>query len=68
MGGIGRIIGIFILTGFLLALLRVFNFDVFAVGEWIFDIIASVVSRIADWFANNETFRRITATPSVFVI
>ena len=59
-----RIGGFLIGCGFLLALMRVFNWDPFGVVGWLWDWFSAIVTRIADFFTGNDTFRKVTSKPS----
>lgn len=54
-----------IIGGFLFALLRTFDYDPFGVINWIFEMFMGTLTRIADVFTGNDTFRRLTSAPSV---
>lgn len=57
-------VGVLILLGLLIAVLRVFNWDPFGVVTWIWDWFALVVTSIADFFTGNDTFRKVTSAPN----
>lgn len=64
---IGRIIkniiwGI-LLSGLMYALLRAFNYDPFAIVEWAWNGIFSIVTRIADFLTGNAAFQEVTKAP-----
>lgn len=67
-GGFGntvlKVLGFLVACGFLLAVMRVFNWDPFGVVSWIWDWFAMIVNRIADFFTGNDTFRRATQRPN----
>lgn len=63
-GGIGgtalKILGVFVVLGFIVALLRVFNWDPFGVIDWIIFWITTIITSISDWFGGNEYFQAFT--------
>lgn len=52
-----------VVFGLVLALLRAFDWDVFAVLTWAYDIVFFVVDSIADFFSNNQTFNEVVKSP-----
>lgn len=52
-------------VGLAVALLRAFNFDVFAVFTWAWDWAVNIINHIADWFSDNQAFQKATKAPSV---
>lgn len=64
---VGRIImNIFwgiLLIGLSIALLRAFNWDVFGIVNWIWNIASKIVYAVADFFSGNETFQNVTKAP-----
>lgn len=52
-------------AGFLLALMRMFNWDPFGVATWICDSIWNLINRIADWFTSMKSFRDATKKPLI---
>lgn len=49
------------LVGIILAILPLFNWDIFLVGEWAVEKIWAGIQRIADYFSGLEAFRKIFA-------
>lgn len=60
-----KIFWILICLGLAYALLRTFNWDPFALLEWAWNWIVSIVTRIADFFTGNAAFQKATKAPSV---
>lgn len=58
-----KILYAILIFGFLLALLRVFNYDPFGVVSMIFDWFSYAVNGIADFFTGNRTFREVASGP-----
>jgi len=48
-----------VVVGLIIALLRVFDWDIVALIEWVFDFIFTITNKIADMFSNNDTFKNI---------
>lgn len=51
-------------VGLIVALLREFGWDPFLAAEWIISWVWEVVSRIADLWSSNETFKEVTKKPA----
>lgn len=52
------------ICGLGLALLRAFDYDPFALIQWIWDWFVVVVTKIADFFTGNGTFQKATKAPT----
>lgn len=59
-----RGLGILVLMGLAVALLRAFDFDPFGIIDWIFSWVGTVVSAIADFFGGNQYFKTFTDKPN----
>lgn len=63
-GGAGnkalKMLGIFVVIGFLVAILRVFDWDPFGVIDWIINWVLMIITSIADFFGGNEYFQKFT--------
>lgn len=71
MNMIIKIILIIVGAGFVMALMRAFNYDVFGIIDWIWrtgvNVISWVfnkpISGVADTFSGNESFQNLTKAP-----
>lgn len=52
-----------VVVGFGIAVLESFDWDIFAVIEWMFSFTYSIVDRIAEFFSSNKTFQEVTSAP-----
>lgn len=60
-GSISQLFTFVIVAGLLIALLARFDWDILAVLEWIGSFIVDAVLTVANFFAGNRTFQRLTA-------
>lgn len=69
-GGAGSVSGVVkkiiiwtVVIGVLWAVLRQFDYDPFAVVEWVWNAFVSVITKIADFFSQSTWFQRIFSKP-----
>jgi hypothetical protein len=62
---IGRVLLALVLIGFLIAVLRVFDWDPFGVIDWAWNLVTTVVTRISDFFSGNRTFQEVFTAPGL---
>lgn len=60
IGTIWQIISVLIWLGLALAILIAFDWDIIAIFSWIYNFFKDIIIRIADFFVNNDLFRRAT--------
>lgn len=58
-GAIFSLIGGLIMLGLIVAVLRQFDYDVVAAGEWLFTSLADIANKIADKFTEMPGFRNV---------
>ena len=52
-----------VLLGILVAVLRVFDWDIFALVDWIWERITGFINAIADWLTGNKNFQQVVSAP-----
>lgn len=55
------VVSALILSGIVLALLTVFNWDLVALGEWIVGLVTSTVKAVADFFMGMGWFQNLVS-------
>jgi hypothetical protein len=60
---LGRVLLGIVVTGLFLALLRAFNFDLFAVFDWAIAWVLNLLTTISDFFSGNATFQKVVEAP-----
>ncbi|WP_243224561.1 hypothetical protein [Microbacterium sp. CIAB417] len=55
------VVSALILSGIVLALLTVFNWDLVALGEWIVGLVTSTVNAVADFFMSLSWFQNLVS-------
>lgn len=63
MGKLGSIVGALLVGGLLIALLREFNWDPFALVEWFAMSLWELLNWIGDGFSSNPTFQEAVEAP-----
>lgn len=58
-----RALGWMVLLGFVVALLRAFDFDPFGIIDWVFGLTGRIIGAIADFFSGNTYFQALTNRP-----
>lgn len=59
-----KVLGAIVLAGFLVAVLRVFNWDIFAVVDWAWQTGSGIITAVSDWFTGNAGFRKLFGRPN----
>ena len=59
-----RFFGGLLVIGLAVAVLRTFNWDIFAFMAWVAQFAVSVVTYISDYFTQSEIFQNIFKTPA----
>lgn len=64
MGRIMSGLGTLALVGLAVAILRAFDYDIFAAVEWAASWAWETISRVADIWSNNDSFKEVTKKPA----
>lgn len=59
-----RLVGLLIILGFFVGVMRVFNWDFIALVNWIWNVMSGFVLGVSDLFSGNESFRKIFSAPN----
>lgn len=55
-----QFLGLLVIVGFAVALLRAFDWDPFGVIDWIINWVITIITAISDWFGGNQYFQAFT--------
>jgi hypothetical protein len=64
---IGKVVSWVVMAGLLMALLRAFDWDPFAMLDWVWNFLLGLITRISDAISANQTFQEVTSAPSTIL-